>query len=120
MHLNESLAPARLAPFLPGIGRDWATSVGTLSNLYFQLRVYVGQFESLAGRWEQERFDLLQPDSAGLHLIMIFLIVEMIKDVATKELQLVGASSGSRTAAGGLDFMKTGTLPGADAKEAET
>ena len=68
-HLNESLAPARLDPLLPGIGRDWTSLVGTLSMLYCQLRVYVAQFESLAGRWEQERFDLLQPDSPGPHHI---------------------------------------------------
>ena len=65
MHLNEGLAPARLDPVLPGIGRGWASLVGSLSVLYFQLGVYVGQFESLAARWEEERFNLLQRDSPG-------------------------------------------------------
>jgi hypothetical protein len=116
-HLNESLAPARLDPLLPGIGRDWTSLLGTLSNMYFQLVVYVGQFDSLVGRWEEERFDLLQPDSPGLHLIMNILSGEQLKDVSTKELQLLGASSGSRTAAGGLDFMKNGAGPVGDGKE---
>ena len=55
-------------------------------------------------RWEQERFDLLQPDLPGLHIILMRLAVEQLKDVATKELELLGASSESRAAAGGLDF----------------
>ena len=94
--------------------------VGTLSALYFQLHVYAGQFESLLGRWSEERFDLLQPDSPGLHFILLVLSVEQLKDVATKEVELVGASSGSRAAAGGLDFAKPGAGPAGDAKEAET
>ena len=57
MHLNESLAPARLDPLLPGIGRGWHSLLGTLSVLSRQLYVYAAQFESLAGRWEEERFD---------------------------------------------------------------
>ena len=39
-HLNESLAPTRLDPALPGIGRGWTSLVGSLSLLYFQLHVY--------------------------------------------------------------------------------
>jgi hypothetical protein len=119
-HLNESLAPARLDSVLPGIGRDWASLLGTLTNLYFQLHVYAGQFESLVGRWEQERFDLLQPDSPGLHTILMFLSLEQTKDVATKELQLLGVSSGSRSAAGSLAFMKGGVVAAGGGKEAET
>ena len=120
MHLNESLAPARLDASLPGIGRGWASLIGTLSLLYFQLGVYAAQFESLVGRWSEERFDLLQPDAPGVHLALNQLSNEQIKDVATKELQLVGASSGSRTVAGGLDFAKPGAGAAGDAKEAET
>jgi hypothetical protein len=74
--------------------------LGTLSALYFQLLIYAGQFESLAMRWQEERFDLLQPDTPGLHVILNFLSVEQLKDMSTKEVELVGASSGSRTAAG--------------------
>jgi hypothetical protein len=37
-----------------------------------------------------------------VHIILVFLGVEQIEDVATKELQLVGMSSGSRTAAVGV------------------
>ena len=68
-------------------------------------------------RWSEERFDLLQPDAPGLHLALNVLSTEQIKDVATKELQLVGASSGSRTAAGGLDFIM---VPAGDGKDATT
>ena len=126
-HLNESLAPTRLDPLLPGIGRNWASLVGTLSFLYCQLRVYAAQFESLAGRWEQERFDLLQPDSPGLHPILTVLLIEQLKDVSTKEVELVGLSSGSRAAAGALNFAqfhmqhKGGSdSTGAAAEEVET
>ena len=93
--------------------------VGTLTVVYCQLCVYLGQFESLMARWQEERFDLLQPDAPGLHLILNFLAAEQLKDVATRELQLVGVSGGSRTAAGGLDFMKRGADP-AGGKETET
>jgi hypothetical protein len=122
MHLNESLAPARLDPMLPGIGRTWASLVGTLSTLYYQLVDYAGQFESLVGRWEQERFDLLQPNTPSLHLILMFLSTEQIKDVGGKELQLLGASSGSRTVAGGgLNYIMTGGAGSAGGgKETET
>jgi hypothetical protein len=52
-----------------------------------------------------KRFDLLQPDTPGLYLILWFLGVEQLKDVATKELQLVRASSGSRLVTGGHAFL---------------
>lgn len=96
--------------------------VGSLSFLYFQLGVYAGQFESLAARWEEERFDLLQPDWPGLHLILMFLCLEQIKDVGTREVQLLGASSGSRGVAGGYDFVfaKSGAVAADRGKEAET
>jgi hypothetical protein len=119
-HLNESLAPARLDPLFPGIGRDWASLVGTLSYLYFQLGAYAGQFESLVGRWEQELFDLLQPDAPGVHLILMLLAAEQIKDVGAKEVELVGASSGSRSAAGGLNFITSGVGSAGVGKETET
>jgi hypothetical protein len=52
--------------------------------------------------------------------ILVFLSAEQLKDVATKEVELVGASSGSRAAAGGLDFAKVGAGLAGDAKEADT
>ena len=47
----------------------------------------------------------------------MMLINEMIRVVGAKEVELVGISSGSRAAAGGLDFGKAGAV---DVKEAET
>jgi hypothetical protein len=41
-HLNESLAPARLDPLLPGIVRGGASFIRALSGLYIQLYVYAG------------------------------------------------------------------------------
>jgi hypothetical protein len=120
MHLNESLAPARLDPLFPGIGRGWTSLLGTLTVLYFQLGVYAGQFESLLARWSEERFDLLQPNTPGLHHILQLLMIEQIKDVSKKELQLVGVSSGSRTAAGSLNFITGGAVPAGEMKEVET
>jgi hypothetical protein len=108
-HLNESVAPARLDTGLPGIGRTWASLLGTLSVLYFKFGPYVAQFESLLVRWQEERFDLLQPDAPGMHVILEMLVAEQIRDVSTKEMQLVGVSGGSRAVAGGLDFMKAET-----------
>jgi hypothetical protein len=118
-HLNEDIVPARLDPLMPGIGRDWTSYIGTMSNVYFAVRVYVAQFESLARCWEQERYDLLQPDSPGLHVVMMFLLLEQLKVVGKKEVELVGMSSGSRSVAGGIDFMKSGVAP-TDVHTAET
>jgi hypothetical protein len=119
-HHYVSTPPARLDALLPGIGRDWASLLGTLATLYPQLCVHAAQFESLAGRWEQEQFDLLQPDLPSMHLILHLLSAEQIKDVATKEVELIGVSSGSRTTGGSLNFMKSGVDSTGDAKEAET
>ena len=49
-HLNEGIAPARLNPLMPGIGRDWTSYIGSLSTVYHDVRVYVAQFESMKGR----------------------------------------------------------------------
>ena len=49
---------------------------------------------------QPKRFDLLQLDIPGVHLILMFLGTEQIKDVGAKALQLVGVSSGSRSAWG--------------------
>ena len=92
------------------------------SNMSTYTTLYMGQFESLVRRWEEKRFDLLQPDTPGAHLILMFLSLEQIKDVGAKEVQLLGASSGSRSAAGGggLNFAKAGAGGSGVGKEAET
>ena len=84
-HLNESLPPERLDSMLSGVGRGWEAVVGTLTVLYFQMGVYAAQFESLAARWEGERFDLLQPEWASPHIILVMLNVQLLKVVAAKE-----------------------------------
>jgi hypothetical protein len=35
LHLNGSLAPARLDPLLLGIGRDWTFFARTLTSVYY-------------------------------------------------------------------------------------
>jgi hypothetical protein len=117
-HLNESIAPARLDPVLPGIGRNWTSFAGTLTYVYHKLRVYTAHFDSLVGRWEQERFDLLQPDAASPVMPLMMLSVEQVKDVAAREVALIGVSSGSRSAAGALDFAKGGMGPAGGVEEA--
>jgi hypothetical protein len=118
-HLNESIAPTRLDPLMQGIGRDWTSFMGSLSAVFQQMLVYVAQFESLVGRWQEERYNLMQPDSPGLHFIMMFLLIEQVKDVSKKEVELVGMSTGSRAVAGGLDYTKGGVAV-ADAQTTET
>jgi hypothetical protein len=118
-NLREGIAPARLDPLMPGTGRDWP-SHATVSNVYFDTRAYAAQFESLVGRWEEECYNLLQPDSPGQHVVMMFLMLEQVKDVGKKEIELVGMSSGFRTAAGTNDsYLKSGVAP-ANAQAAET
>jgi hypothetical protein len=62
----------------------------------------------VAARWSEERFDLLQPDSPGVHHTLHFVTTEQVKDIAAKELELLGASSGTRSAAA-LNIMKSAT-----------
>jgi hypothetical protein len=96
---------------LPGIGRGRASLVGTLSLVFWQLGVYAGQFESVVERWKEEQFDL----------VLGLLCLEQIKDVGTKELELLGVSSGSRTAGGGHDYIQHGVVAAGLEKEvAET
>jgi hypothetical protein len=103
-HHYESTSPARRDTLFPGVKRDWAALVGTLVVLYQQFYVYAAQFESLAARWEEERFDLLQPDLPSVHFILTRLSAEQTKDVATREVELIGVSSGSRTVAGSVNY----------------
>jgi hypothetical protein len=84
--------------------------LGTLTALFHQLRVYARQFESLAGRWEQERFDLLQPDTGGLHHILVLLNIEQLKDV----------SKSVAHGGGGAEFITGGVVPVGGDMGAET
>jgi hypothetical protein len=88
--------------------------------MYYQLGTYAAQFESLVVRWKEEQFDLMQPDTPSLHIALMYLSMKQLKDVSTKKLQLVGASSGSHVVAGGSDFMKIGADPAGGGKDAET
>jgi hypothetical protein len=53
--------------------------------MYAQLQVYAAQFQSLAARWQQERFDLFQLELSGLHQMLMFLGLEQLKVVAATE-----------------------------------
>jgi hypothetical protein len=116
----ESIRPARLDASLLGIGRDWASLLGALSVLYWQSCNYAAQFESLVARWEHERFDLLQPDEPGVYGILVRLGQEQIKSVGTKEIELLGVSSGSSVVAGSLNFVKKGVDSSGGGKVEET
>jgi hypothetical protein len=83
-HLDEIIAPPRLDPLLPGVGRGWTSYIGTTGNVFCEMRNYAAQFESLVGRWEGERCDLLQPDAPSPHYVMLFLMLEQLKDVGKK------------------------------------
>ena len=119
MHLNKNIAPARLDPLLPGIGRNWISHTGSLTSVFYHVCTYAAQFESLAGRWGQERYDLLQPASPSPSTVMFFIIAEQLKDVGKKEVELVGMSSGSGPV-GRHAYMKGGAALLANAQTAET
>jgi hypothetical protein len=121
-YLNESVVTSLMDPLLPGIGREWKPYVATLSGVFYDVCNYTAQFESLARRWEQECYDLLQPDSPGAQIVMMFIIVEQLKLVGKKELELVGISSGSNTVSGGggAAFMNSGVASGSASAGAQT
>ena len=90
-------------------------------GVFHDIGNYTAQFESLARRWEEERYDLLQTDSPGSQIVMMFIIIEQLKLVGKKELELVGVSSGARAAGGASDFTKSGVASGlAGAQTTET
>ena len=95
--------------------------IGTLSVVYWGVRVYAAQFESLAGRWEEKRYDQLQPDSPGQHLVMMFVMAEQNDDGRGQEGGRAGRHvvRGALEVAGGVDFMKGG-VPPADTRDTQT
>jgi hypothetical protein len=54
-----------------------------------------------------------------LHRILTFLSIEMVKDLATKEVELTGVSSGSRAVAGGHSNSQKSVVA-SEVKDAET
>ena len=71
-------------------------------------------------RWEHERFDLVQPDEPSVYGILVRLSNEQVKSVGTKEIELLGISSGSSVVAGSLNFVKKGVDSSGGGKVEET
>ena len=115
-HLSESTATDVLNGMMPGIGRDWSF-LGTTSNFFNGMQVYLGQFESLLVCWARGEWERLQPSAPSVHFgLQVLVVVHMLKAVSTKEGELIGVSTGSVmdmtkivAAAGGVAGRETET-----------
>ena len=75
-----------------------------LWHLYTNVR----QLESVATRWQSGDHSMLQPVAAYPFMAVGMIMVEVKKEVGRKELELLGQSSGARSAAGGSDWAQKG------------
>ena len=115
-HLSEPTATDVLNGMMPGIGRDWSF-LGTTSNLFYTLQIFLGQFESLLVCWARGEWERLQPSAPGVYFgLQVLVGMNMLKAVSTKEGELIGVSTGSAmdmtkvvAAAGGVAGRETET-----------
>ena len=88
MHLAELPKPDVLNSMLPGLGRDWAEILVSLSVVYYRTASYATEWEAVAARWAADDHTLLQP-AEPCWLIPLLYVNNMLKQtVAKKELEL--------------------------------
>jgi hypothetical protein len=99
-------------------GFDW-NILGSGAELYTNICTYSAQFESIASRWEESDFGLLQPvvPGPGLGLMLAHGAVQM-QQAAKSEQELLFRSGAARTASGAV--MAAFTSAGVDAMEEQT
>jgi hypothetical protein len=109
MHLNDGVGIERLEALMPKtLGITWAAALGSPNAPLSQACSYARQLESVAARWQSGDHSMLQPVVAYPHMVVAMIMVELKKEAGRKELELLGQSSGARTAAGGTDWAQKG------------
>ena len=109
MHLNDNITLERLEALMPkALGVTWAAALGSPSIPLHQACTYARQLESVAARWQSGDHSMLQPVAAYPYFVLGMIQVEVKKEAGRKELELLGQSSGARSAAGGSDVFQRG------------
>ena len=109
MHLNDGIGIERLEALMPKpFGITWAAALGSPNAPLYQACTYARQLESVAARWQSGDHGMLQPVVAYPHMAVAMIVVEVKKEAGRKELELLGQSSGARSAAGGSDWAQKG------------
>ena len=109
MHLNDGVTLERLEAMMPKpFGITWAAALGSLSAPFLQTCTYARQLESVAARWQSGDHSMLQPVVAYPDMVIGMIMVEVKKEAGRKEVELLGQSSGARSAAGGSDWTQQG------------
>jgi hypothetical protein len=109
MHLNDGIGIERLEALMPKtFGITWAAAIGSPNFPMHQACTYARQLESVAARWQSGDHSMLQPVVALSVFVIGMIQVEVKKEAGRKELELLGQSSGARSAAGGSDWAQKG------------
>ena len=109
MHLNDGITLERLEALMPKtLGVTWAAALGSPSIPLYQMCTYARQLESVATRWQSDDHGMLQPVAAYPYMALGMIQAEVKKEAGRKELELLGQSSGARSAAGGSDWAQKG------------
>jgi hypothetical protein len=88
MHLAE-LGPAdELDAMLPGLGRSWASTLGSQSAIFGNIVVYARQWEAVAAAWARGDHALAQPVMPSWDIPLLYASGLLKKKVAAKELEL--------------------------------
>ena len=102
---------------LPGAGFDWG--ITSTNTLYTSISTYSAQFESIASRWEESDFGMLQPVVPGPGLaILLAHNVMQTQQAAKSEQELLFRSGAARAASG--ESGAVWTSAGTDAVEEHT
>jgi hypothetical protein len=103
---------------LPGVGFDW-NILGSGAELYTNICTYSAQFESIASRWEESDFGLLQPvvPGPGFGIVLAHSVVQ-VQQAAKSEQELLFRSGAARSASGA--GVAVFTSAGVDAMEEQT
>jgi hypothetical protein len=108
-HLNDGVSIERLEALMPNtFGITWAAALGSPTVPLLQAGTYTRQLESVAARWQSGDHSMLQPVAAHPRMAIGMIALEVKKEVGRKELELLGQSSGARSAAGGSDWLQKG------------
>jgi hypothetical protein len=98
MHLASLFNIAKLDKMLPGLGQSWACK-GTQHQIFVDQTVYARQFEAASARMQDGDWSMLCPTIPDMAVLLGFVLMPMKEAVSKKERALLGASSGTGTAA---------------------
>ena len=88
MHLAE-LGPAdELDAMLPGLGRSWASGVGSQTAVFGYTVAYARQWDSIASAWARGEHVLAQPGMPSWDIPLLYVVSLLKKKVAAKEVEL--------------------------------